>query len=102
MQKKIARLIKKSLIDFFELIKILLNIHKAHLVSCIFLLISGAFIYKTHQIGGVNWTFGTPFEREHAISFGATAAIFYAIMLPFYSHRSVRDALFNTASIQTH
>lgn len=96
--KNFGRLIKDSLNDFFEPIKILLNIQKTHLTVCLFLLLSGAYMYKTHQIGGVNWTFGTPFEREHAISFGATASIFYAIMLPFYSHKSAKDALFDNES----
>lgn len=89
-------MIKKSINEFFEPIKILLSIQLAHLISTLFLLISAVFIYKTHRIGGVNWNFGSPFEREHAISFGATAAVCYGIMLPFYSHESAKNALFST------
>lgn len=97
-QEKIGNLIKKSLNELFEPIKILLSINKVHLVSTLILLVSAVFVYKTHQIGGVNWNFGTPFERKHAISFGATATIFYGIMLPFYSHKSSENALFSTES----
>lgn len=95
-KKKVGELIKKSINEFFEPIKILLSIQLAHLISTLFLLISAVFIYKTHRIGGVNWNFGSPFEREHAISFGATAAVCYGIMLPFYSHESAKNALFST------
>lgn len=97
-RKKTRDFIKSSLNDFLEPIRILLSINKIHLVTCLSLLISSAFLYKTQTIGGINWAFGSPFEREHAISFGTTAAIFYAIMLPFYSHRSAKSAFFNTES----
>lgn len=97
-QKKSGGFIKNSLNDLLEPIRILLNIPKVHITSCICLLISAVFIYNTHQIGGIHWAFGSAFEREHAISFGTTAAIFYAIMIPFYSLRSEKSAVFNSES----
>lgn len=62
------------------------KISRLHLIVSLFLFICGVYIQNTEQIGGVQWAFDTPFLREHAISFGTTSALFYTLMLPFYSY----------------
>ncbi len=87
-KKGINTHIRDTIDSFLEPLKALLSISKVHLVVFVLLIISGGFMYHSFQIGGVSWAFGTPFEKHHAISFGTTAALFYAIMLPYYSYKA--------------
>jgi len=86
--KEEGSFVKRWIIAVKTPLLFLTHISKIHLVICIFLILSGSYVYNLYPIGGINWAFNEPFLREHAISFGTTSAIFYAIMLPFYSYMS--------------
>jgi hypothetical protein len=77
------------------------KISRLHLIVSLFLFICGVYMQNTEQIAGVQWTFDTPFQREHAISFGITSALFYALMIPFYSYWAMNNVSDDDKSIQT-
>ena len=86
--KEEGSFVKRWLIDVKTPLLFLTHISKIHLVISMFLTLSGSYVYNLYPIGGINWAFNEPFLVEHAISFGTTSALFYAVMLPFYSYWS--------------
>ncbi|OZG73754.1 hypothetical protein BTA51_08050 [Hahella sp. CCB-MM4] len=79
-------LLKNIISSFIEPIVYLQQVPKVYLFVSVVLFISS--IYILYPFGSTHWSTGTEFLKEHAVGFGAGASLFYAVMLPYFSHKS--------------
>lgn len=78
----------RSLIEHFTRpLVILKKIKKTHSFASFILFASS--IYLLYPFSATHWSTGEIFLREHAIGFSAMASMFYAVMLPYFSTKSL-------------
>ena len=85
--KENTPVLKNIVSSFIEPIVFLQQVPKVYLLTSVTLFISGAYVH--YPLESTSWSTGTDFLREHAVGFGAIASLFYAIMLPYFSYKSV-------------